>query len=98
MLYRWRSASCLLGVVHKSLLHGDAKAMSGGDTLNEDLSYISFRKVTRAAEALQSHSKRSRKHRSMRQHEKCETFDLPKEFYKARRCHHQDSNPAPLIS
>ncbi|XP_010922615.1 ribonuclease MRP protein subunit POP4 [Elaeis guineensis] len=33
------------------------------------------------AKALQSHSKRSRKHMSMRQHRKCGTFDLPKEFY-----------------
>lgn len=34
------------------------------------------------SKALQSHSKRSRKHMSMRQHRKCGTFDLPKEFYK----------------
>ncbi|XP_038988336.1 uncharacterized protein LOC103708918 isoform X1 [Phoenix dactylifera] len=34
------------------------------------------------AEALQSHSKRSRKPMSMRQHGKCGTFDLSKEFYK----------------
>lgn len=32
--------------------------------------------------ALQSHSKRSQKHMSLRQHRKCGSFDMPKEFHK----------------
>ena len=34
------------------------------------------------AKALQSHSKRSKKHMTMRQHRKCGSLDLPKEFHK----------------
>ncbi|KAI0512053.1 hypothetical protein KFK09_012688 [Dendrobium nobile] len=34
------------------------------------------------AKALRSHSKRSQKHMSLRQHRKCGSFDMPKEFHK----------------
>ncbi|XP_028552792.1 ribonuclease P protein subunit p29 isoform X2 [Dendrobium catenatum] len=34
------------------------------------------------AKALRSHSKRSQKHMSLRQHRKCGTFDMPKELHK----------------
>lgn len=37
------------------------------------------------AKALQSHSKRSKKHMTMRQHRKCGSLDLPKEFHNFSR-------------
>ncbi|XP_072993166.1 ribonuclease MRP protein subunit POP4 isoform X2 [Typha latifolia] len=37
------------------------------------------------SKALVSHSKRSRKHMSMKQHRKCGSFDLPKEFHKKKQ-------------
>ncbi|XP_026666320.2 uncharacterized protein LOC103722396 isoform X2 [Phoenix dactylifera] len=49
--------------------------------LLDNLVSKSNERVEARAKALQSHSKRSRKHMSMRQHRKCGTFDLPKEFH-----------------
>ncbi|CAA0830474.1 ribonuclease P family protein [Striga hermonthica] len=75
-------------VLHELLQHGDAaqKYMQGSKTLKIENTILLDNFVQKSGmssgRTLQNGSKRSKKHMSLKQHKKCGSFDLPKEFHK----------------
>jgi len=79
------------GILHELLQKGDAaqKYMQGSRNIKIDNwilldNYVQGRALSSGSQtrALQIHSKRSKKHMSMRQHKKCGSLHLPLEFQK----------------
>lgn len=78
-------------VLHDLLQSGDSaqKYMQGSRSMKID-NWIHLdnvvqdrgRSLDARIRALQTHSKRSKKHMSMKQHRRCGSLDLPQEFYK----------------
>ncbi|KAI3995208.1 hypothetical protein MKX01_032010 [Papaver californicum] len=79
-------------ILHKLLQSGDSaqKYMQGSRSMKID-NWILLDKLVQGHGATvgarikdyESHSKRSRKHMSMKQHKKCGSFDLPKKFHNS---------------
>ncbi|KAI3936486.1 hypothetical protein MKX01_028116 [Papaver californicum] len=82
-------------ILHKLLQSGDSaqKYMQGSRSMKID-NWMLLDNLVQGHGATvgarikyyQSHSKRSRKHMSMKQHKKCGSFDLPKEFHSYEYC------------
>ncbi|XP_058778401.1 ribonuclease MRP protein subunit POP4 [Vicia villosa] len=79
------------GILHELLKKGDAaqKYMQGSRSMKIDNwilldNYVQGRALSSSSQtrALQIHSKRSKKHLSMKQHKKNGSFNLPQEFHK----------------
>ncbi|KAG2409642.1 uncharacterized protein HKW66_Vig0003070 [Vigna angularis] len=79
------------GILHELLQKGDAaqKYMQGSGNMKIDNwilldNFVQGRVLSSSSQtrALQIHSKRSKKHMSMRQHKKCGSLYLPQEFQK----------------
>jgi ribonuclease P protein subunit POP4 len=79
------------GILHELLQKGDAaqKYMQGSRNLKIDSyilldNFVQGHKLSSSSQtrALQIHSKRSKKHMSMKQHKKHGSFNLPQEFHK----------------
>ncbi|GER54321.1 galactosylgalactosylxylosylprotein 3-beta-glucuronosyltransferase, partial [Striga asiatica] len=74
-------------VLHELLQHGDAaqKYMQGSKTLKIENTILLDNFIQKSGmssgRSLQNGSKRSKKHMSLKQHKKCGSFDLPKEFH-----------------
>ncbi|CAL5422442.1 unnamed protein product [Camellia sinensis] len=86
-----RRGSIVNQVVHDLLQSGDSaqKYMQGSRSMKIDNwilldNLVQGRGASRSARirALKTHSKRSKKHMSMKQHKKCGTLDLPQELHK----------------
>ncbi|KAF5940754.1 hypothetical protein HYC85_021921 [Camellia sinensis] len=86
-----RRGSIVNQVVHDLLQSGDSaqKYMQGSRSMKIDNwilldNLVQGRGASRGARirALKTHSKRSKKHMSMKQHKKCGTLDLPQELHK----------------
>ena len=78
-------------ILHELLKNGDSgqKYMQKSRKINIDNwilldNYVQGRGVSTGSHirALRMHSKRSKKHMSMKQHKKCGSFDLPQELHK----------------
>lgn len=78
-------------IIHELLQSGDSsqKYMQGSRSMKIDNcllldSFVQVHSVSTSARAraIQSHSKRSKKHMSMQQHRKHGSFDFSKEFHK----------------
>ena len=78
-------------ILHELLQNGDSgqKYMQKSRKINIDNwilldNYVQGRGVSTGSHirALRMHSKRSKKHMSMKQHKKCGSFDLPQELHK----------------
>lgn len=86
-----RTGNTVSRVLHDLLQSGDSaqKYMQGSRSMKID-NWILLdnvvqdrgRSLDARIRALQTHSKRSKKHMSMKQHRRCGSLDLPQEFYK----------------